>query len=1178
MSENSILALFNSLLNKSQQKTHIRNYNSGKVAFAGKGIAKDLSIKDVLKKTFKGDVYQVGGSVRDELLGLPSKDLDFVIVNKTYDAIKQELDKFGKIDIVGKSFGVMKFTVDGTVYDIAIPRKETSTGEGHKQFAVKTGVSLQEDLGRRDFTINSLAKNLTTNEVVDLFNGKEDIKNKQIRMVFKNTFKEDPLRMLRAIRFASRLDFSIEPATLKEIQDNAKLIKTISPERIQTELNGILVSNHPDKGLMLLDETGILKEILPEVETLKGEAQNHNYHKFDVFTHTINVIKNTPNKLEIRLAALLHDIGKKDTKTVGEDGTVHHYKHEEISDKKAKQILERLKYPNDTQDKVTLLVREHMLPSQLNERGIRRLLTRVGVNNIFDLLALKEADMRGGKLNEAELLQIYTLRKDVENQINAQNALSVKDLKVTGKDVMEHLNIPSGKKVGDTLNSLFDTVLDDPNLNNKEDLLRLLDQIKLEKSMHDFCSTQINFEDPIKTKMLEFGKELKEVIEVEDEPHVTVLYGIKDKDSKDKIKQKLMSGVLGKIGKFATPESDVLFVEIISDDLQDKYKEIRESVDVELTHKNYKPHATLAYVKTDSNNHLLGNTSFEGLAFVDLPIYFCCKNEDKIKLEKAIHLPDVSLKHRGQVNVMMHNRLTKKGNTSLVMTHTRAQDLKDEVLPIIKTSANDTLVSTDINQVDGATQLSDKKTTPPAKGCPLIYSGDKWIFDPMFDYDKNWNFDEKQPWKSTYLGKPIKKFCMSYKNYTIVLVTPTGNETHAEAIGVEKDAQAFDDYVRLFYDPASNAVATRTPYVKGLQENGFQWDDDLRAKAFDIQYDIIDKLRRHDSTLRGAINLSNNDVGREEIFYINNMESSKVVKSTQPKYGIGKHVEAISVKGGVTKKGGVKKPHIRLQEVGLTYQPYSNLKEVKQFLIASGIASKVNYTEDMDVSLANKVNGILFSLYKQYKFSPIEISNFNKETEKNKIHTYLESHYNKFNINSSTCHDDILYRDYENLVVNYQQGLLEKTDLLLAKYNALFEIDDENVEMLEKAKVNFLAIKEESKYKTGFAVPYNVDFLECMMVHELGHILADQKYDFINSDEDNRSNPVKKEWVGIYNKLRTSMDNNFHKPIHSISRYASVDANECFAECFSLYHYKQYDRLPNYVMTFMEKYFPLDKK
>jgi putative nucleotidyltransferase with HDIG domain len=279
--------------------------------------------------------------------------------------------------------------------------------------------------------------------------------------------------MVRACRFASQLGFKIDENTQNLIKNDANLVSSISSERVSEELSKILISKNPSYGLNQLKELGLMKFLLPEVEKLSGITQPPAYHIYDVYDHTMSAIENTPDKLELRLAALLHDIAKPETRT-DTLGEIHFYGHEDAGEPKVREILTRLKFPNETIEKVAKLVRYHLVDMNISDKGLRRLISRVGADSIYDLLELKKADKLASKPDRVDLWKLEQMKEKVAEQLSGIGAFSIKDLAIGGQDVMEILNIPPSPKVGQVLHKLFDAVLDNPELNNTADLMKLV--------------------------------------------------------------------------------------------------------------------------------------------------------------------------------------------------------------------------------------------------------------------------------------------------------------------------------------------------------------------------------------------------------------------------------------------------------------------------------------------------------------------------------------------------------------------------------------------------------------------------------------------------------------------------------------------------------------------------------
>ena len=416
----------------------------------------------------KFPVYFVGGCVRDYFLSLDPKDVDLIVCHTNIEVLIEELKKFGKLDLVGKSFGVIKFKpfelkLDEPI-DIALPRVEVCTGIKHTDFKVVSNesITLEEDLIRRDFTINSLALDSNLN-LVDPFNGLQDLKNKVIKMTNPQAFKDDSLRLLRAIRFSCKLDFSIDVPTWEEVLKGS--IKHISEERIRIELEKILISKHPGKGIRLLVESQLLRDILPELYLLKGMDQG-THHRLDGLDHTIEVVEGVESTVMMRMAAFLHDIGKPADRIVNETG-VHFYGHEDTSAKIADDFLRKMKFSNPQRELIVLLIKEHMsiLKGEQSMKSARRVRMRVGEDMFKMILDHTESDLKAS-LGQG-LDWVDTLRKAEFKE------KSLDKLPVTGKDIMTEFSLKQGPEVGRLLDRVRELISDDPTL-TKEAILTLL--------------------------------------------------------------------------------------------------------------------------------------------------------------------------------------------------------------------------------------------------------------------------------------------------------------------------------------------------------------------------------------------------------------------------------------------------------------------------------------------------------------------------------------------------------------------------------------------------------------------------------------------------------------------------------------------------------------------------------
>jgi tRNA nucleotidyltransferase (CCA-adding enzyme) len=426
----------------------------------------------------EGDLYLVGGVVRDLLIGEDddSPDIDYVVCGVEYDRLGELLEPYGATNLVGRSFGVIKFkTPEGPTVDISLPRTELSTGHGHREFEVRHDplLPIERDLERRDFTVNSMAFHLGDMRIIDPLGGLDDLRNRILRVNSDISFVEDPLRILRGVQFMARFHLTIDEATRGLMEDHCNLIGTVSLERIRDELSKLMLSPQPGSGFIFMHETGILAEVLPELDGTWGEEQNE-FHPDDVFMHSVKSCDAAKPDLAVRWAALLHDIGKPVMKQTVDGRTVF-YRHEEESERISDLILCRLRYPRDLTSRVALLVRYHMfnITEEWSDGALRRFVAKIERDNLEDLFALRIADARSRGDREIER-NIEWLRGKIERVLAEDSALKRTDLAITGRDVMELLDIEEGEKVGIVLEMLLDRVQDDPRLNTRERLLELV--------------------------------------------------------------------------------------------------------------------------------------------------------------------------------------------------------------------------------------------------------------------------------------------------------------------------------------------------------------------------------------------------------------------------------------------------------------------------------------------------------------------------------------------------------------------------------------------------------------------------------------------------------------------------------------------------------------------------------
>ncbi len=436
-----------------------------------------------------GEVYLVGGPVRDCFLARKTKDLDILVRKLSFEQIKKLLQPLGKIILVGKSFGVLKFSPHNSEdeFDIALPRTEKSTGTGHKDFEVSFDQTLPvaTDLQRRDFTINAMAYDFLKSQLIDPHNGQADLNNNLLRQVHANSFPEDPLRLLRAIQFSARFNLAIEPETLVAMKQHAELIETVSPERITYEVGKLFLAERPSVGFCIMRDTGILKYVFPELHKTVGVEQGKKLANDDVFLHTMRVLdasrsdKAIPlaGDMELMLAALFHDVGKPRTKRFDKaKQRLTFYGHQTLSRKLAEKRMRELKMTTlgINPGNVATLVEHHMFQakSYFTEKAIRRFIQSIGEELVLKLVDLRTADNRGGKYPDG-IHGVQRLRKRIVKELAKKPALTVSDLEISGHDLME-LGIPAGPALGAILKKLIDIVIDDPEKNKKETLLTLV--------------------------------------------------------------------------------------------------------------------------------------------------------------------------------------------------------------------------------------------------------------------------------------------------------------------------------------------------------------------------------------------------------------------------------------------------------------------------------------------------------------------------------------------------------------------------------------------------------------------------------------------------------------------------------------------------------------------------------
>ena len=430
-----------------------------------------------------GSVYAVGGRVRDEFrqrldgTERPPKDLDYVVAGVPLDALLAALREVGRVDLVGASFAVVKFRHPAGEADIALPRRERSTGAGHKEFAVESGpeIPLADDLRRRDFRMNMIARRLSDDEISDPYGGIEDIRCGRIDIVDEAAFEEDPLRMLRGAQFAARFGYTLSARAEAAMRTAAALVTTVSAERVGEEFGKLMAAPAPSVGLEILRTTGVLAALWPELLEGLGVDQN-DWHAYDVYQHNLATVDAAPpGDVTLRLAALLHDVGKPRTAAPREDGRGNSfYQHEHVGAEMVLPMLAKLRLPAEVVETIAHLVRHHMYAADpdAQDRTLRRFIRRIGPAHLDRLFALRWADVLGSGLPQ---------RDDSNERFQARiaavlaegPAFSVRDLALSGRDVIaifERKGLAASgfrgdRRVGEVLQAMFEEVTDDPSRN-----------------------------------------------------------------------------------------------------------------------------------------------------------------------------------------------------------------------------------------------------------------------------------------------------------------------------------------------------------------------------------------------------------------------------------------------------------------------------------------------------------------------------------------------------------------------------------------------------------------------------------------------------------------------------------------------------------------------------------------
>lgn len=420
--------------------------------------------------------YLVGGALRDYLLGRDASDFDVAT-----DANPEEiLGAFKRVIPTGIKHGTVTVLFRSLEIEVTTFRTESSYEDGRHPDRIEYAATIEEDLSRRDFTINAMAFDLSSGTLVDPHGGREDLARGLIRAVGdpRARFREDGLRPLRAIRFASQLGFDIDPATAAAIRPSIDRFRMVSAERVRDELQKILLSSVPSRGLRLLEETGLLAEISPELSACRGVEQR-GMHVYDVLDHLYACVDAAAPELVLRLAALLHDIGKPEAKAErpGEEPSFH--RHEEFSGRDAETFMKRMRFPNAVAEEVAHLVRCHMFSydESWSDAAVRRFLARVGTGSLDRLFALRIADGTAIVGHPVDWRSLDPLRDRIAGVLAAREAFGLSDLSIKGGDLVA-IGVPPGPRMGAMLKELLETVIDDPSLNDRERLLEIARRLK----------------------------------------------------------------------------------------------------------------------------------------------------------------------------------------------------------------------------------------------------------------------------------------------------------------------------------------------------------------------------------------------------------------------------------------------------------------------------------------------------------------------------------------------------------------------------------------------------------------------------------------------------------------------------------------------------------------------------
>ena len=413
------------------------------------------------------ECFLVGGCVRDMLMNKNPHDID-ITTSATPQEVKEVFSQFHTLDI-GIKHGTVTVMNEGEPIEITTYRKESTYTDGRHPDAVSFSRNIEDDLSRRDFTSNAIAYS-EKNGVIDPFAGRADIENKILRCVGNPTerFKEDSLRILRALRFASVLGFTIDEETEKAMINCRELISIVSPERIFTEISKLICGKNAGK--IISRYSDILSVTLPEIKNMKGFEQHNFHHIYDVLNHTAKVVDSIDPAVDLRFAALFHDCGKPDCFSIDENGVGHFYSHASISGRKAEEALTRLRCDNATKDKVVKLVKIHDTPIEPDSKTVKKKLQKYGEEIFFDLIKLQRADNMGLSPEFLYRQETYDKLEEIARQVIEENqCFSLKNLAVGGRDMIA-LEL-KGKDIGTALDELLKAVIEEKCANDKESLM-----------------------------------------------------------------------------------------------------------------------------------------------------------------------------------------------------------------------------------------------------------------------------------------------------------------------------------------------------------------------------------------------------------------------------------------------------------------------------------------------------------------------------------------------------------------------------------------------------------------------------------------------------------------------------------------------------------------------------------